>query len=87
MAAYCSLCPTLMVTLTGVTEIDSNVGGGGTGMTFNGVLPLTPPRLALIVVPPMVAPVARPPAAMVAADDALDDHVTVEVMFCAEPSL
>jgi hypothetical protein len=45
-----------------VTAIDSKVAGA----TVNVVLPVTPPQLALTWEVPCAAPLARPPALMVA---------------------
>src|SRR5579871_4497097 len=67
----------LTVGFAGVTVIDCKVAA----VTVNVVDPLTPPELALIVLVPMPAPVANPPAAIVATDTVADVHVTEPVRF------
>ena len=49
-------------------------------VTNNVVEPDVVPEVAVMVTEPAPAPVARPPAAMVATDVLLDAQVTVEVM-------
>ena len=68
---------------TGVTAIDCRVAA----VTVRVVEPLIAPDVALIVEVPTPAPVARPAALMVAVVLVPDDHVTVLVRFCVEPSL
>jgi hypothetical protein len=61
----------------GVTAIEFSVGA----VTVNTVLPLTAPKVALIVLVPAPTPVANPPALMVAVPVVPDAQVTVPVRF------
>ena len=56
-------------------------------VTVSMVLPLTEPRVAVIMVVPRLAPVARPEALMPATAGMDDDQVTWEVRFLVLPSL
>ena len=67
----------------GVTAMDCNVAA----VTVSTVEPVTPPELALIVLVPTPAPVANPPATMVATELGDDVHVTEPVRFCVLLSL
>ena len=69
--------------VAGVTAIDTNVGGP----TVKVVLPLTPPRVALICDVPCPAPLARPPAAIVATALFDDAQVAVLVSVWVLPSV
>jgi hypothetical protein len=62
VAANCCVVPLPIDGLEGVTEIETNTAGP----TVREVLPVTPAALALIWEVPWAAPVARPPAVMVA---------------------
>ena len=67
----------------GVTAIDARTGG----VTVNPVRPVTPPALALIWELPGPAPVARPPALMVATALVDDAQVAEPVRSTDDPSL
>ena len=56
-------------------------------VTANSVEPTIAPDVALIVLVPTPAPVAKPPAVMVAVGVVPDDHVTEVVKFCVLVSL
>ncbi len=81
------MSPSGSVELLGVTAIDTRVAAE----TVSGAEPETLPRVALKVVEPCAAAVARPfdPAALLmeATPDMLEAQVTCEVRFCVEPSL
>ena len=72
--------------LAGVTAIDCSAGGVG-GVTVNTVVPTTEFNVALIVLVPTPAPVAKPPAVIVATPGVAEAHVTVLVRFCSLLSL
>ncbi len=57
----------------------------GSTCTFRGVLPLTVPRVAEMVLVPAAIPVARPEAVMVAMPVFEEAHATWVVMFCVLP--
>ena len=63
--------------------IDCNTGG----LTLSRVEPLTLPKVAVMVVWPAPAEVAKPAALMVATDVADDVQVTLAVRFGLLPSL
>ena len=67
----------------GVTAMDCSVAA----VTVNTVEPLTAPEVALIVLVPTPAPVARPPLVIVAVEVVADAHVTDAVRFCVLLSL
>jgi hypothetical protein len=67
----------------GVTAIDCNVAA----VTVRTVEPLIDEDVAVIVEVPTPAPLASPEALIVAVVVVPDDHVTVDVRFCVEPSL
>lgn len=64
--------------------------GGGDQKTFSVAYPLRPPPLAVIVAVPVPTPVARPcePALLLTVATAVldEDHETMVVTFCIEPS-
>ncbi len=62
MAANCCVVLVPIDGFEGVTVIDTNTAGP----TVRVVLPVTPAKLALISEVPCAAPVARPPAVIVA---------------------
>src|SRR5580658_3541776 len=69
--------------LAGVTAIETSVGA----VTVNTVEPEIDPEVALIELVPTPAPVARPPAAIVAVEVVAEAHVTEAVRFCVLLSL
>ena len=79
---YCTFVPTFTDWLAGVTAIDTNVAGP----TVKVVLPFTPAELALIFEVPCAAPVARPPAVMVATAVFADTQVADLVTSSVDPS-
>ncbi len=85
-ATSCNVRPGATVGLAGDTAIDDNVGAA----TVRVVPPLTPDRLAEMVLDPVATVVASPcePAAfdIVAAELFDDAHVTDVVRSCVEPS-
>ena len=83
MAVYACVPFTDTDPLAGVTARETNCGA----VIVSTVEPLTEPRVALMVVLPTLAPVARPPLVMVAAAVLLELHVTEAVRFCVLLSL
>src|SRR5581483_6990544 len=77
VAVNCCVVPLAIDGFAGVTAIDCNAAA----VTVSTVEPLTEPNVALIVLVPTPAPVARPPAAIVATDVVADAHVTWLVRF------
>jgi hypothetical protein len=77
VATNCSVVPVKIEGFVGVTAIDCSVAS----VTVNVVDPLTAPDVALIVDVPTPAPVARPPAVIVAAAVFDELHVAVLVRF------
>ena len=73
----------VMEGLAGVTAMDCSVAA----VTVRTVEPETAPRVALMVLVPVLTAVARPPVVMVATDMVADAQVTCEVMFCVLLSL
>ncbi len=69
--------------LAGVTAIDTSAADD----TVNAVLPLTPPKAALMVAVPTATVVATPVAATVAVALLELLHVACEVMLRLDPSL
>jgi hypothetical protein len=67
----------------GVTAIDCSVAA----VTVSIAEPTTDPEVALIVLLPVPAPVAKPPAVIVATPGVADAHVTEDVRFCVLLSL
>lgn len=57
------------------------------GLTVSAAVPLIDPELAVIVDVPTPAPVAKPPAAIVATEVRDELHVTLLVRFWVLPSL
>ena len=76
----------MMLGVAGVTAMDVSVGGGAE-VTVRLAVPFTPLSDAVMVVDPEATAVARPAALMVATPVVELVQVTVEVMFCVEPSL
>ena len=70
-----------IVGFAGVTAIDTNVGP-----TVTVVLSVTPPEVALICDVPCAAPLARPPAVIVATARFDDTHVAELVTSAVDPS-
>ena len=78
----CSVVPLGIVGFAGVTAIETNAAGP----TVRVVLTLTAPKVALICEVPCPAPVARPPALIVAAA-VLDEAQATELLrFWVDPS-
>jgi hypothetical protein len=70
--------------LTGVTAIDTNVAAVTVSMSAGLTTLLS---VAVILLVPAPAPVARPPVAMVAVEWLEEAHATVAVRFCVLPSV
>jgi len=87
VAVNCLVKPFATLGMAGVTWIETSCAG----VTLRRVDPDMAPDLAVIVVGPTAAGVARPcvPAALliVAAAVALEDHVTCVVRFCVVESV
>ena len=79
----CCVAPLAIDGLAGDTATDTRVAA----VTVRPVDPLIPPEVAWIVVLPAVAPVARPPAAMVATPVLVELQVADAVRFCVLLSL
>jgi hypothetical protein len=73
--------PAATLGFAGVTAMETSAAD----CTVSVVLPVTEPEVAEMVVVPTATPVARPPAAMVAAAVFVDAQVTEAVRFCVEP--
>ncbi len=84
MAVNCSVAPTLIEGVAGVTAIDVSVAAGG--VTVNVVEPEILPEVAVIVVAPAATADARPEPLMVAMFVADDDQLAV-VRVALWPSL
>jgi hypothetical protein len=84
VAVNCRVAPVTSVGFAGVTAIDCSVAAVTVSVAE---LLLTDPDVALIVVLPTPAPVAKPEALMVATVVADELHVAVLVRFCVLPSL
>jgi hypothetical protein len=82
VAVNCCVRPLVIVGFAGVTAIDCRVAA----VTVSTVEPTTP-SVALIVLVPTPAPVAKPPVVMVAVPGVPDAHVICEVRFCVLLSL
>ena len=82
MAVNCFVVPLAIVGFAGVTAIDVNT----VGPTVNVVLPVIAPEVALICEVPCPAPLARPPAVMVAAAVFDETHVDELVTSSNVPS-
>ena len=70
----CCVAPFVIDGLTGVTAIDDSVAAVTVSTSAGDVTPL---RLAVMLLVPTAAPVARPPAVIVAMAGEAEDHVTV----------
>jgi hypothetical protein len=81
----CAVNPAAIVEAAGVTAIEVSVFTGA--VTVRLAVPLTPPRVAVIVVVPAATAVARPAALMVATVALELAHVAVLVTTAVEPSL
>jgi hypothetical protein len=82
VAVNCVVAAMAIDELLEVTAIDSRVG-----VTVSGIVPLTVPEVAVIVVLPTATPVARPTVLIVATLEAEDFQVAELVRFCLLPSL
>ena len=78
----CFVVPLPIVGFAGVTAIDVNT----VGPTFNVVLPVIAPEVALICEVPWATPVASPPAVMVATAVFDETHVDELVTSSNVPS-
>ena len=87
MATNCSLVPFAIVKAAGVTEIDTSVAA----VTVRDVEPDTPPNIAVMIVDPTPAEVARPwepDALLIEATEVFDEvQVTAAVTSCVELSV
>src|SRR5277367_3847196 len=83
VAVNCWVAPLVIDGFAGVTAIDCNVAA----VTVSTVEPEIDEDVAVMVEVPTPAPLARPDALMVAMVLVPDDHVTLDVRFCVEPSL
>jgi hypothetical protein len=77
VATNCWVAPLAIDGFVGVTAIEFSVAA----VTVNTVLPLTAPRVALIVLVPVPTPVAKPPELIVAVPVVPEAQVTVPVTF------
>ena len=82
IAEKCIVLPAATVGLSGVITSPVKVGAP----TVREVLPLIPPDVAVIILDPWALLVAKPPAAIVAADVLELDQVTSEVILAVDPS-
>jgi hypothetical protein len=83
MAVNCCVSPASIEALAGVTLTEARTGE----VTVSIAAPCTVPETAVIVVPPTIKPLARPPALIVATEGADELHVVDEVKTCVLPSL
>jgi hypothetical protein len=83
VAVNCCVSPLATEGLAGVTAIDCSVAA----VTVSTVEPEIAPDVALMVDGPAEAPVARPPAVMVATAGVAELQVTLPVKFCVLLSL
>ena len=83
VAVNCCVAPLVIDGFAGVTAIDCNVAA----VTVSIVEPEIDDDVAVIVEVPTPAPVARPPALIVATDVVPELHATALVRFCVVPSL
>ena len=72
MAVNCPVAFCTIVTLAGVTAMETNAGGA----TVSVVEPTTEPNVALMLVVPCANVVANPVLLMLATPDCEDPHVT-----------
>ena len=79
----CSVVPAAVEGFAGVTAIDTSAGA----VTARVVVPCTPLKAAVIVVPPTLNPVACPAVLMVATPGAAEIQVAEEVKSWVVPSL
>jgi hypothetical protein len=85
VAVNCSVCPTAIEAVEGVTAMDVNVAGAAVTLRVTGGL-LTPPSDAVMVTEPAVTPVASPllmPASLLFEEV----QAALVVRFCVLPSL
>jgi hypothetical protein len=83
VAVNCCVVPAAIEGFVGVTEIEARTGE----VTVSVAVPRTSPKAAMIVVPPVMTPVARPVELIIATGFVAELHVTVEVTSCMLPSL
>src|SRR5277367_5122416 len=83
VAVNCCVAPLVIDGFAGVTAIDCNVAA----VTVNVVEPTIDDDVAVIVELPTPAPVAKPPAVIVAVAVFAELHVALVVRFCVVPSL
>jgi len=83
VAVNCCVAPLAMDAPAGVTAMDTNVAC----VTVSVVLPLMVPEVAVIVDVPAPAPLASPPAVIVATLVVPEFHTTVLVRFAVLLSL
>jgi hypothetical protein len=83
VAVNCCVAPFAIDGFAGVTAIDCSVAA----VTVSTVDPLTEPDVALMVLVPTPAPVAKPVLVMVATEVVAEPHVTDVVRFCVLLSL
>ena len=77
----CCVAPLKIVGFAGVTVMDVSVGV----CTVSVVPPVTPPRVAEMVLVPAATPVARPAEVIVATPVLEEAHATCPVKFCVLP--
>lgn len=85
VAANCWVAPTAMLVAAGVTAMEVRVATGAE--TVTAAVALTPVRVAVTVVEPVVSAVASPAALMFATAGFEDTQVALVVTFAVEPSL
>lgn len=83
MATNCCEFPAAIEEFAGVTAMDINTGA----VTINGVEPVIPVSVALMLDVPVETPVAKPLVAIVATPEADELHATVLVRFSVLPSV
>lgn len=83
MASNCWVVPEARVVPEGETVINERAGGP----TESDAVPVTPAKVARIVVAPSLRLVARPPAPIAATPAGEVDQLTDEVRFCVLPSV
>jgi hypothetical protein len=79
IAAYACVVPAAIDAVIGVTAIETSVAGATVSVTPGEVMP---PWVAVIVVVPVVSPVATPAELMVAMEGFTELHATLLVRFC-----
>jgi hypothetical protein len=82
-AVYCCTVPNAMLTVAGVTAIDTSCAG----VTFNTAHPVIPPEVALIVDVPTPTPLASPLLLIVADDWVPEFQLAVVLKSCVVPSV